>query len=127
MAPLTRKRKSEQDFLSTVKVDDSIMADVDESNIIETKQPRKLPVRAKDGEDPTDAHHPAQGTMKVFTDEDYGAKTKEPRRVTKKPAAAVSVEEEESDDDEAPEAVSTQQVASSFKKSAQAAQKAAKQ
>ncbi|KAK7416406.1 hypothetical protein QQX98_005222 [Neonectria punicea] len=107
----TRKRKSGEDLPGEAAIDVS----------------RNLPVRAKDGEAPDatmPSSAPAQGNMKVFTDEDMAAPV-----VLSKPAAP-AIEEDEDDkdsDDEAPEAVSTTKVASDIKKSAQAAQKAAQE
>lgn len=118
MAPAkTRKRNSGQD-LPTDKTMDSASPE-------DSKRQRKLPVRAKDGEAPIATSTPAQGSMKVFTDEDNA---KPVSVAPSKPAApALEEEEEEDSDDEAPEAVSTSKVASDIKKSAQAAQKAARE
>jgi hypothetical protein len=91
---------------------------------------KKLPVREKEEEEvPT----PTKGTLKVFDDEDED-EAKAPLESSLDPAAETAQavedneeEEEEDSDDEAPEAVSTTKVAEEIKKSAQAAQQAAKE
>ncbi|KAF7548136.1 hypothetical protein G7046_g8781 [Stylonectria norvegica] len=120
MAPSkSRKRKSDQDLLTTTEVAAPAAA--------ELKRQKKLPVREKGENEPKGAGRPSaptQGALKVFGDDD---EIEEPAKILK-PAAPVEEEgDEEDSDDDAPEAVSTNQVASEIKKSAQAAQKVAQE
>ncbi|KAH7170457.1 hypothetical protein EDB81DRAFT_775542 [Dactylonectria macrodidyma] len=116
--PRTRKRKSGQDLPADKSVDSAAPE--------ESRRQKMLPVRAKDGDAPVAASTPAQGSMKVFTDEDNAA----PVSVSvSQPASPTPEGNEEKDDsdDEAPEAVSTTKVASDIKKSARVAQKAVRE
>ena len=92
---------------------------------------QKLPVRSKEDDEPLESPKapakPAQGTLKVFEDDDdeddvvaIGTAQSAIEKPAPPPPEPAS-DEEESDDDEAPEAVSTHNVASSLKKSAQKA------
>ncbi|CAM1505495.1 Fc.00g111320.m01.CDS01 [Cosmosporella sp. VM-42] len=123
MAPSkSRKRKSDQDFPTE--------AGVDAMTLSESKRQRNLPMRGKDEETAKDIAHistPAQGNLKVFTDDDDTAVPEPALAPVSKPAAPADEEEDEDSDDEAPEAVSTSRVASDVKKSAQAAQKVAQE
>ena len=95
-----------------------------------SKRQKNLPVRAKDGEAPTETSSvsaPAPANLKVFTDDDEFGVTAPTPAVTSKPAAPVEEEEEEDSDDEAPEAVSTTRAATDVNKLAQAAQKVAQE
>lgn len=100
-------------------------ADITQQSFLESSPAQKLPVREKDETDT-----PSKGTLKVFGEEDEveSKAPVEPSSTTApESAAAENAEEEEDSDDEAPEAVSTAKAAEDIKKSAQAAQKAAKE
>jgi hypothetical protein len=120
----TRRRKAMQDAGGDED------ADVTQQSFLESSPAQKLPMREKDEETAVQT----KGTLTVFGDDDE-EELKAPLEPSSNLTAASTAakkaeaeeEEEEDSDDEAPEAVSTAKAAEDIKKSAQVAQKAAKE